>query len=83
MDNRAVIAIIIFQEIHSPLRKGPGICKFMLKAPRIPGTRQVSRTGIHTEFQPLTVNIVSHSLHTMRKLHRIRHKPLIPIPLLQ
>ncbi len=46
-----MIAVIIFQKIHTPGCKCVRINKFMLEAAWISGTSQVARTGIHTKFQ--------------------------------
>lgn len=51
--NIAVIAIIVFKEVHAPLRKGFRVCKFVFKASGVSGTGKVSGTGIHTELKTL------------------------------
>ena len=82
-NNGTVIAIIIFQEIHPPLRKGLRIHKLMLIASGIACTGKVSRTGIHAELQALRMYIVSHCLHTVGKFRRIRNQSSLGIPLPQ
>ena len=83
MNDRAVIAVIIFQEIHAPLRECLRIDELMLKASRITGAGQVPGAGIHAEFQPLAVHIIRNSLHAIGEFPRIRHKPFFFIPLTQ
>ena len=81
-DDGAVVAVVVFQEIHAPLRKGLRVDELMLEAARVPGTGQVPRTGIHAEFQTFGVDIVRHCLHAVGELLRIRHQAALPVPLL-
>ena len=74
------IAEIIFQIIHTPGGKGFGICKLMIIAGRISGAGHNAGTGIHSEFQAFSMNIIRKVLHSMGEFFRIRNQTPSGIP---
>ena len=71
-----MIAVIIFQIIHTPLGECFCVKKLMIIRTRIVRARSYAVTGIHTEFQALAVYIICHCLHTVRELHMMRYDPI-------
>lgn len=67
----AVIAVIVFQKIHTPGCKGVRIDKFMLEAAWISGIGQVARTRIHTKFQAFGMHVIRNRFHAVGELLRI------------
>ena len=53
----------------------------MLKTARVSCAGVYATAGIDTELKPFRVNIVTDSLHAVRKLFRIRHKMPLTVSL--
>ena len=77
-----LIAVVIFEVVNTPLRKGLRVVKFVLKAARVSATGVSTRARINAEFQPFGVNIIRDCLNAVRKLIAIGNEPAVRAALL-
>ncbi len=77
-----LIAVVIFEVVNTPLRKGLRVVEFVLKAARVSATGVSTRTRINSKFQPFGVNIIRDCFNTVRKLIAVGNEPAVRAALL-
>ena len=75
-----MVAEIVFEVVHAPGSEGFGVDVFVVVTAGIARAGHGAAAGIHSEFQPLGMDIVGKGFHAGRELFAIRHEAVVFVP---
>jgi hypothetical protein len=73
------VAIVVLEKVHAPRRIGIGIKVLVAVAARSSATGCQTVVGIYSQFEPLGMYVISESLDSVWKLHRVCHDHAITV----